>query len=425
MADNAKYDLLLKGGRVICPASGIDGIHDVAVRGGRIAAVGKAILPSSAVEVIDVSGKLVLPGLIDTHAHVYQYVTGRFGLDPDMVGVRSGVTTVIDQGGPSCMTLPGFRHFIVERATTQVYAFLSAYLVGGLEGHYYPNLYSPAGVDIEATVTAANANKDIVRGIKGHAEIGGFARWGIKVLEMSAEIGRRAALPLYVHFGTLWGLPESGANGEDADTILERVIPKLRPGDILAHPFTRHPGGFVNRQGEVHSVIRAAIDAGLKVDVGHGSHFSYRLARKALDAGIVPHTLGADMHGYNTEVPPPAGTPAQHYDDENHPFRGQARFSLTQAMSSMLALGLSLEQVVPMVTLHPAQMLGMSDRLGALTPGYAADVSVLHDDRGRFILRDNEDTKVVAERLLRPAFCLRAGQRFDADSPILPQVIAA
>lgn len=79
-------------------------------------------------------------------------------------------------------------------------------------------------------------------------------------------------------------MPESGANGEDADTIMERVIPLLRPGDILAHPFTRHPGGFVNRQGEVHSLIRAALDRGLKVDVGHGSHFSYRVARKALAA---------------------------------------------------------------------------------------------------------------------------------------------
>src|ERR1700689_176676 len=119
MAENPKYDLLLRGGRVICPASGIDGIRDVAVRGGRIAAVENTILPSSA-----------------PAAHVYQYVTGRFGLNPDMVGVRSGVTTVIDQGGPSCMTLPGFRHFIVEPAATQVFAFLSAYLVGGLEGHY-------------------------------------------------------------------------------------------------------------------------------------------------------------------------------------------------------------------------------------------------------------------------------------------------
>src|ERR1700733_690475 len=377
MSENPKYDLLLHGGRVICPVSGIDGIRDVAVRDGRIAAVAETILPSSAAAGIDVSGKLVLPGLIDTHAHVYQYVTGRFGLNPDMVGVRSGVTTVVDQGGPSCMTLPGFRSFIVDQADTQVFAFLSAYLVGGLEGHYYPNLYSPAGVDIDATVTAANANKDIVRGIKGHAEIGGFARWGIKVLEMSAEIGRRTELPLYVHFGTLWGLPESGANGEDADTILERVIPRLRPGDILAHPFTRHPGGFVNREGEVHRVIHAALERGLKVDVGHGSHFSYRLARKALDAGVIPHPLGADMHGYNTEVPPPPGTPREHADDENHPFKGQARFSLTQAMSSMMALGLPLETVVPMVTLNAAEMLGLADRIGALTVGFEADVTGL------------------------------------------------
>src|ERR1700726_5267279 len=299
--------------------------------------------------------------LIDTHAHVYQYVPGRFGMNADRVGVQSGVTTLVDQGGPSCMTLPGFRHFVAEKAQSRTYAFLSAYLVGGLEGHYYPNLYSPDGVDIDATVKAAKANRDIVRGIKAHAEIGGFARWGIRVIQMAAEIGRRAELPVYVHFGQLWGLPESGTNGEDVDTILERVIPLLRAGDVLAHPFTRHPGGFVNRQGEVHRVIQAALDKGLKVDVGHGSHFSYRLARHALAAGIMPHTLGADMHGYNTEVPPPAGTPAQHYDDENHPFRGQARFSLTQAMSSMLALGLSLEDVVPMVTTHPAQILGMRE----------------------------------------------------------------
>src|SRR5271169_4520415 len=171
MSGRSGYDLLLRGGRVICPASGIDGIFDVAVRDGRIAAVEPSILSSSATQTVDVSGKLVLPGLIDTHGHVYQYVTGRFGLNADMVGVRSGVTTVVDQGGPSCMTLPGFRHFVAEKAETRVYAFLSAYLVGGLEGHFYPNLYSPAGVDIDATVASANDNKDIVRGIKGHAEI--------------------------------------------------------------------------------------------------------------------------------------------------------------------------------------------------------------------------------------------------------------
>jgi dihydroorotase len=425
MNDDHGFDLILRGGRVICPASGVDGVKDVGVRDGTIAAIEDHILESAAREVVDVAGKLVLPGLIDTHAHVYQYVSGRFGLNADMVGVHSGVTTVVDQGGPSCMTLPGFRHFVVEPAKTRTVAFLSAYVVGGLEGHYYPQLYSPEGVDVAATVAAAKANKDIVRGIKAHAEIGGFARWGIRVIEMAAEIGRLSELPVYVHFGQLWGLPESGANGEDADTIVERVIPLLKSGDVLAHPFTRHPGGFVNREGEVHRVIRAALDRGLKVDVGHGSHFSYRLARKGLDAGIIPHTLGADMHGYNTRVPPPPGTPREHPDEENHPFLGQARFSLTQAMSSMMALGLPLEQVVPMVTNNAAEMLGMSGEIGSLAIGRAADISVLTDDRGRFLLRDNEKNQVVAERLLRPAFCLRAGERFDADAPILPVAVAA
>jgi len=172
-------------------------------------------------------------------------------------------------------------------------------------------------------------------------------------------------------------------------------------------------------------VIQAALDRGLKVDVGHGSHFSYRLARKAIASGIVPTTLGADIHGYNTHVPAPAGTPDEHADDENHPFAGQAKFSLVQAMSSMMALGLTLEQVVPMVTSNAAEMLGLSDRIGTLRPGTDADVSVLSEKRGRYLLSDNEKNEVIAERLLQPSFCLRAGVRHDAIASILPQAVAA
>ena len=419
-----QYDLLIRGGRVIDPGRNLDGTLDIAVKDGRIAAVQANVLPSAAVRVVDASGKLVLPGLIDTHAHVFQYVTGRFGLEADMCGVDSGVTTLIDQGGPSCMTLPAFREFAVKPKRTRVLAFLSAYLVGGLEGHYYPALYRPECLDVDATVRAARENADLVKGFKAHAEIGGFERWGVDVMKIAAEIGRKANLPLYIHFGQLWPLPERRLNIVDPDRVFAEVAALLKPGDILAHPFSRHPGSFVDTSGKVNLLAKEAIRNGAKVDVGFGSHFSFKMARIALDAGIMPDTLGADMHGYNTQVPKPAGTPDEH-PDKDHMFTGSMRFSLVSAMTAMVALGIPLERVVAMATVNSADMIGMKGVLGTLTPGLDADISVLNDERGRWVLKDNEGTQVIAERMLTPAYCFRAGTRFDAAAPILPVPIAA
>jgi dihydroorotase len=420
-----QYDLILKGGRVIDPANGLDGVRDLAVNEGRIAEIAAEIPRGAAAETVDVGGRLVLPWLIDTHAHVYEYVSGRFGLNADMVGVQSGVTTVIDQGGPSCMTFPGFRKFIVEQAGTNVLAFLSAYVVGGLEGHYYPSLYGPDGVDVKATIQVAEANRDIVKGIKAHAEIGGYLRWGNAVMKQAKEISRATKLPLYIHLGQLWPLPEDPRHDYDADAIIGDIVGLLDAGDVLAHPFTRHPGGFVDASGHLHPIVREALAKGVLIDVGHGSHFSFTMARKVLEAGIIPFTLGADMHGYNTKVPKPAGSPDKHPDEEMHLFAGDTRFSLTRAMSELLALGLTLEQVVPMVSSHCATMLKMEGALGTLAKGAAADVSVIADERGKWLLADNDGTQVTAERMLTPLFCLRGGKRFDAVAPILPHLAAA
>ena len=356
------HSTLLRGGHVICPASGLDGVMDVAGqrRADRRSRARPRIRQGRA-EVTDVRGKLVLPGMIDTHAHVYQYVTGRFGMAPDLVGVQSGVTTVVDQGGPSCMTLPGFRHFCAEPASTRVYAFISAYLVGGLEGHFYPELYSPSGVNVAATVAAARANPDLVRGIKAHAEIGGFARWGIRVIEMAAEIGEEADLPVYVHFGQLWGLPESGTNGEDVDTILERVIPLLREGDILAHPFTKHPGGFVDTDGRCPPGDPRG--AGSRAEDRRRPRQPFLLPPRPHGAGGRHRPAHAGRRHARLQHPrarrrraPPRNTPTRRTTRS----RARRSFSLTQAMSSMMALGLSLQEVVPMVTTNPAAMLGRS-----------------------------------------------------------------
>jgi dihydroorotase len=139
----------------------------------------------------------------------------------------------------------------------------------------------------------------------------------------------------------------------------------------------------------------------------------------------MPDTLGADMHGYNTRVPKPRGTPDSHPDPEMHLFFGKSQFSLVHAMSELMAVGVTLEQVVPMVTSNCAKLLRMEDELGTLKPGVVADVAVLADERGSWMLRDNEGNQVRTDRLLRPVFSLRAGKRFDADAPILPVAAAA
>lgn len=415
-SQEARFDLLLKGGTVVDPAAGLEGMCDVAITGGRIAAIGPDLNPGHAKELVDTSGKLVLPGMIDSHAHVYEHVTGKFGLNADMVGVRSATTTVVDQGGPSCMTMAGFRHYVADTAVSRCVCFISTYLVGGLEGHLYPDLYGPTGVNVEHTVRTIGENRDLIKGIKAHAEVGGASRWDLEVIKLAKTISRETKLPLYIHLGQLW--PTKDGVAVDADELVRELVPLMDAGDVLAHPFTRHPGGFVSAEtGEVHPVIWEALERGVRVDVGHGSHFSFDMARLALDAGIRPFSLGADMHGYNVTVPP---TGLEANERSSNPFFGVAPFNLTIAMTDLLALGLELNEVVATVTSHPAKLLHMENELGTLAVGREADVSVLSLLNGRFKLSDNSGVEVITDRLLTPEFCLRHGKRIDADSPLVP-----
>ena len=417
--EQAPLDAILKGGTVLDPATGRHGVFDVGVRAGRIAAIEPTLTPGDGSEVIEVRDKLVIAGMIDTHAHVYEHVTGKFGLNADQVGVRSASTTLVDQGGPSCMTIRGFRHFVAEPACSRVLAFISNYLVGGLEGHRYPELYGPGGVNVDHTVRAIDENRDLVKGVKSHAEIGGASRWGLEVVKLGQRIAREANVPLYIHLGQLW--PTADHAAIDADAYVRELVPLMGEGDVLAHPFTRHPGGFVSAEtGEVHPVIWEAVERGVVVDVGHGSHFSFDMARRTLDAGIRPFTLGADMHGYNVRVPQPGMSDSER---AKNPFVGVAPFNLTVAMTELLALGIGLEEVVATVTANAAKLLRMEDEIGSLAVGREADVTVLDVLKGRFRLSDNSGAEVVTDTLLRPVFCLREGTRIDADSPFVPPAI--
>src|SRR5207245_5613726 len=138
---------------------------------------------------------------------------------------------------------------------------------------------------------------ELVLGLTAPGEPGGYSRWGMASLKLAKEASRELKLPVYIHLGTLW--PEAKGAAVDASKIIDEVVPLLDPGDILAHPFTRFPSGFVAPDGSIHPLIGEALSKGVRIDVGRGAHFSFTTARRVIDAGILPFTIGADLHGYN------------------------------------------------------------------------------------------------------------------------------
>ena len=420
----ARFDVLIRGGRVIDPAAGRDGTFDVAIRDGKIAAIAPS-LAGRARRTVNARGHLVIPGMIDTHAHVYEHVTGSFGMNPDLVGIRSGATAVVDQGGAAPLIVQGFRKFIAEPATTRVYSFISNYLVGGLMGHRYVDLYGPAGIKVSETVKAIERNRDLIKGIKCHAELGGYSRWGLETLKLAKQASREARVPVYVHLGRLWG--EADGAVVDPDRIIVDALPLLDPGDVLAHPFTRNAGAFVSREGKVHPLVREAMARGVRIDVGRGGHVSFANARIALDAGVIPFTVGSDVHGYtinrvDTDGVWDAGAWAEGVRRRRKPtagIGGASVFSLVQVMNELLALGLGVTDVVRMVTANAAIMLGLEGEIGTLAPGREADVSVLRVDRGTWVLEDSVGEKLPARERLRPVLAVRRGKIHRPDSPLL------
>ena len=416
------FETIIKGGRVIDPATGHDGVADIAVRRGKIVAIDKNLSARQAKKIVNAKDHLVLPGLIDTHGHIFEHVSGEFGLNPDAVGVYSGVTTVCDQGGPSPLTVGGFRKFIAEPAKTDVRCFLSSYLAGGLYGHKYVDLYGPVGIDVGAIEQSYAENPDLICGLKIHAEPGGYSRWGMKSLKKAKKASKATGLPLYIHLGTLW--PEKDGKAVNVKKLVKEIVPLLGEGDILAHPFTRHDGGFVSK-GKVHPVLLEAVNCGIKLDVGRGSHFSYENAVAVMEAGIIPDTLGADLHGYNARAESvynvngqfrPEEEPAE--VDDSLPF--SPTFSLVHCMAEMMAIGIPLAQVVAMVTSNAAAMMGKSDSMGSLQPGRSADISVLKSTSGRYTFADGAGVKFKGTRRFTPVTTMRKGKLYDPVSDLLP-----
>ncbi len=362
-----RFDLLIRGGEVVDPAAGYEGRMDVAIERTRIAAVDREIPSDSAFQVVDATGKLVTPGLVDLHTHVFRGVT-YWGIDADAIGSQTGVTTWIDAGSAGALTLPGFREFIVERATVRIYPFLNISCIG-LVGENY-ELANLAYVDVDILRRLVDVNRDLVLGVKVRMGTPTVGENGIEPMRRARRAADECELPLMVH--VTFSPPR-----------IDEVLALMKPGDILTHCFTGLTMKIVDEEGRLFDFARRAWDGGVIMDVGHGAgSFSFASAEPLLAAGHKPDVISTDAHQLSVRGP---------------------MFDLPTCMSKFLALGMSLPEVVRAATSRPAEILGLERDVGTLRPGALADVAIMALHRGRFPFYDIAGDVREGRELLRCA----------------------
>jgi dihydroorotase len=376
------YDLIIKGGTVIDPANGVHGLNDVAVEAGKIARVSPNIPAEEGRRVLDVKGKMVTPGLIDLHTHVYDGVNGN-GVNPDLGGVRAGVTTMVDAGSSGCDTFGGFPKHIIPNNATEVIPFLHICRTGLATT---PDIFSPASIDLDKTIQVAEAHRGVVKGIKARMVSPALEIMGIEMPKLAKRAAKEAGIKLMVHIGDT-------EKRYDPDVIRD-LLPIMEEGDIVTHLFTANPGGVIDRNGKLVDEAREANDRGVWLDTAHGRmNFSFDIGQRILDQGLLPHCISTDL---------------------TLPGRQNTVHSMTEMLTRFLALGFTMEQVIEMSTINPAKALGEEERLGSLGVGKQADISVLDMEEGDWVLYDVVGGSRKFDRAVVPVLAVKRGEVFEA-----------
>jgi len=387
MGPNEKFDLVIKGAEVLDPSQKLRGRRDIGIRYGIVEAVEADIAADRALRVLDASGKLATPGLIDLHAHVFPYGSA-IGIPADELVPHQATSTVVSAGDAGANNIAVFRRHIVAQTRTRMYAFVHIANMG-LAGFPVPELFNIGYADAAVAAKAVAENADMVLGIKVRMSENVIDKHGLEPLKRAVQAcemsGTRAKVMCHI-------------GGVQSRELMSQILDTLRAGDILTHSYSGAPnnagqGTNIVQEGKLLPSALAAKKRGVIFDVGHGGgSFDYTMAEPAIAQGAPPDTISSDIHVFSGNTP-------------GMPF-------LTWVMSKFLNLGFTLEQVIAMATVNPARVIGRMPKLGTLQLGAPGDVSILEVVEGpvRFVdTRKNErDGKVH----LRPVQTVAAGVPF-------------
>jgi len=383
--EDDKLDLLIQGGEVLDPSRQLRGRYDLGILWGRIVQVAPEIPRPTARHVIDARGKLVTPGLVDLHTHVYP-LGSALGLPADELAPYTATTTYVSAGDAGANNFGAFKHYMMAASRSRMFAFIHISRMG-LAGFPVGETLNIDYADVDAAAKCVAENSDVVLGVKVRISRNVVGDNGLDPLRRAIRAAETSATGARVmcHIG-------------DAPGNLSTLLDMLRPGDVLTHSYSG-AGNNIVQNGKLLPAALEAKQRGVTIDVGHGGgSFDYTVAEPAIEQGLTPDTISSDIHALSGNSP---GMPY-----------------LPWVMSKFLNLGLSLQQVVALATSAPAGVIDRIDKLGTLEVGAPADVSVLElvEEPVEFV--DTKNNTRPGTHWLKPLHVVRAGVPFGRPYPM-------